>query len=187
MIPNPFFGVLFHAIGGFAAGSFYIPFKKVRDWVWEVYWLAGGHSRQNQRVVRLPNPRCGSLEGGETRVVHSRGAAERCRQMESHEHPGDQVEKEPVRWMMKGKWIPILCAAMAVAFKMCRSVTCQALEKKISLVTKQPICEIAVVGRLSNDLHAEFMVSRTYEKDTVPKWYNCGYSAGGNATRVGKG
>jgi len=39
MIPNPFFGVLFHAIGGFAAGSFYIPFKKVRGWVWE------GHAR----------------------------------------------------------------------------------------------------------------------------------------------
>ena len=35
-------GVLLHAIGGFAAGSFYIPFKKVRDWAWESYWLVGG-------------------------------------------------------------------------------------------------------------------------------------------------
>ena len=35
-------GVLLHAIGGFAAGSFYIPFKKVRNWAWESYWLAGG-------------------------------------------------------------------------------------------------------------------------------------------------
>jgi len=35
-------GVLLHAIGGFAAGSFYIPFKKVRHWAWESYWLAGG-------------------------------------------------------------------------------------------------------------------------------------------------
>ena len=42
MIPNPFLGVLFHAIGGFAAGSFYIPFKRVRGWAWETYWLAGG-------------------------------------------------------------------------------------------------------------------------------------------------
>jgi len=42
MTPNPFLGVLFHAIGGFAAGSFYIPFMKVRGWVWEVYWLTGG-------------------------------------------------------------------------------------------------------------------------------------------------
>jgi L-rhamnose-H+ transport protein len=35
-------GVLLHAIGGFAAGSFYIPFKKVRHWAWESYWLVGG-------------------------------------------------------------------------------------------------------------------------------------------------
>lgn len=35
-------GVLLHAIGGFAAGSFYIPFKKVRNWAWESYWLVGG-------------------------------------------------------------------------------------------------------------------------------------------------
>jgi L-rhamnose-H+ transport protein len=39
---NPFLGVLFHAIGGFAAGSFYIPYKKVRNWTWESYWLLGG-------------------------------------------------------------------------------------------------------------------------------------------------
>jgi L-rhamnose-H+ transport protein len=35
-------GVLFHFIGGFASGSFYIPFKRVRDWSWETHWLAGG-------------------------------------------------------------------------------------------------------------------------------------------------
>jgi L-rhamnose-H+ transport protein len=35
-------GVLLHAIGGLAAGSFYIPFKKVRNWAWESYWLVGG-------------------------------------------------------------------------------------------------------------------------------------------------
>jgi len=35
-------GVIFHFIGGFASGSFYIPFKKVRDWAWETYWLVGG-------------------------------------------------------------------------------------------------------------------------------------------------
>ncbi|MBE7489337.1 L-rhamnose/proton symporter RhaT [bacterium] len=39
---NPFLGVTLHAIGGFAAGSFYIPFKKVRQWSWETYWLVGG-------------------------------------------------------------------------------------------------------------------------------------------------
>jgi L-rhamnose-H+ transport protein len=35
-------GVLFHFIGGFASGSFYIPYKKVKRWSWESYWLVGG-------------------------------------------------------------------------------------------------------------------------------------------------
>src|SRR5258706_6095031 len=35
-------GVIFHFIGGFASGSFYIPFKKVKGWHWESYWLIGG-------------------------------------------------------------------------------------------------------------------------------------------------
>ena len=40
--PNPFLGVVLHCIGGLAAGSFYIPFKKVRKWAWESYWLVNG-------------------------------------------------------------------------------------------------------------------------------------------------
>ncbi|RAW00987.1 L-rhamnose/proton symporter RhaT [Pseudochryseolinea flava] len=35
-------GVLFHFLGGFASGSFYIPYKKVKDWSWESYWIIGG-------------------------------------------------------------------------------------------------------------------------------------------------
>jgi len=35
-------GVLLLVLGGFAAGSFYIPFKKVRNWAWESYWLVNG-------------------------------------------------------------------------------------------------------------------------------------------------
>ncbi|MBN1488594.1 MAG: L-rhamnose/proton symporter RhaT [Phycisphaerae bacterium] len=35
-------GVMLHAIGGLAAASFYLPFKRVRDWSWESYWLVGG-------------------------------------------------------------------------------------------------------------------------------------------------
>ena len=35
-------GVIFHFIGGAASGSFYIPFKKVKDWAWESYWIVGG-------------------------------------------------------------------------------------------------------------------------------------------------
>lgn len=42
MVPNPFLGVFLHGLGGLAAGSFYIPFKKVRNWAWESYWLVGG-------------------------------------------------------------------------------------------------------------------------------------------------
>lgn len=35
-------GVVFHFLGGFASGSFYMAFKKVRNWSWETYWLIGG-------------------------------------------------------------------------------------------------------------------------------------------------
>jgi len=36
------FGIIYHFIGGFASGSFYIPFKKVKGWHWESYWIVGG-------------------------------------------------------------------------------------------------------------------------------------------------
>ena len=42
MNANPLLGVFLHAIGGLAAASFYIPFKRVRKWSWESYWLTGG-------------------------------------------------------------------------------------------------------------------------------------------------
>jgi L-rhamnose-H+ transport protein len=35
-------GVIFHFIGGFASGSFYIPYKKVKGWAWESYWIIWG-------------------------------------------------------------------------------------------------------------------------------------------------
>jgi L-rhamnose-H+ transport protein len=35
-------GVFYHFIGGFASGSFYLPYKKVRGWAWESYWIVGG-------------------------------------------------------------------------------------------------------------------------------------------------
>ncbi len=35
-------GVFFHFIGGFASGSFYVPFKKVKGWAWESFWIIGG-------------------------------------------------------------------------------------------------------------------------------------------------
>src|SRR3954468_11729578 len=36
------FGIIYHFIGGFASGSFYMPYKKVRGWSWESYWIVGG-------------------------------------------------------------------------------------------------------------------------------------------------
>ena len=42
MGPNPLLGVFFHWLGGLASGSFYVPFRRVRTWAWETYWLVGG-------------------------------------------------------------------------------------------------------------------------------------------------
>jgi L-rhamnose-H+ transport protein len=39
---NPLLGVLFHWLGGLASGSFYVPYRKVKKWSWETYWLVGG-------------------------------------------------------------------------------------------------------------------------------------------------
>lgn len=35
-------GIIYHFLGGFASGSFYMPYKKVRGWHWESYWIIGG-------------------------------------------------------------------------------------------------------------------------------------------------
>ena len=35
-------GVFFHWLGGLASGSFYVPFRRVKVWAWETYWLVGG-------------------------------------------------------------------------------------------------------------------------------------------------
>jgi len=40
--PNPLLGVFFHWLGGLASGSFYVPFRRVKVWAWETYWLVGG-------------------------------------------------------------------------------------------------------------------------------------------------
>ena len=42
MAANPLVGVVYHWLGGLASGSFYVPYKGVRRWAWETYWLAGG-------------------------------------------------------------------------------------------------------------------------------------------------
>lgn len=35
-------GLLFHSLGGFASGSFYIPYRKIQVWSWESAWIVGG-------------------------------------------------------------------------------------------------------------------------------------------------
>jgi len=35
-------GIIFHFIGGFASGSFYVPFRRVSGWSWESAWIVGG-------------------------------------------------------------------------------------------------------------------------------------------------
>jgi len=42
MIANPLLGVFLCWLGGVASASFYVPFRKVRGWSWETYWLVGG-------------------------------------------------------------------------------------------------------------------------------------------------
>jgi L-rhamnose-H+ transport protein len=39
---NPVSGILLIALGSIGAASFYVPFKKVKVWAWESYWLAQG-------------------------------------------------------------------------------------------------------------------------------------------------
>ncbi len=33
---------MFHALGGVSAASFYVPYKSVKEWLWELYWIIGG-------------------------------------------------------------------------------------------------------------------------------------------------
>ncbi len=35
-------GLFFHSLGGFASGSFYIPYRKIQVWSWESAWIIGG-------------------------------------------------------------------------------------------------------------------------------------------------
>jgi L-rhamnose-H+ transport protein len=39
---NPFVGVLYHWLGGLASASNFIPFRGIKRWSWEIYWLIQG-------------------------------------------------------------------------------------------------------------------------------------------------
>jgi L-rhamnose-H+ transport protein len=42
MTSGPLLGIPLHWLGGLASGSFYVPFRGVRRWSWEIYWLLAG-------------------------------------------------------------------------------------------------------------------------------------------------
>src|SRR5579863_1807774 len=42
LAPNPPLGVFLHWLGGLASASFYVPYRRVKSWSWETYWLVGG-------------------------------------------------------------------------------------------------------------------------------------------------
>jgi L-rhamnose-H+ transport protein len=39
---NPFIGIIYHWIGGFASATNFIPFRGIKRWSWEIYWLVQG-------------------------------------------------------------------------------------------------------------------------------------------------
>jgi L-rhamnose-H+ transport protein len=39
---NPFIGVIFHWLGGLASASNFIPFRGIKRWSWEIYWIIQG-------------------------------------------------------------------------------------------------------------------------------------------------
>jgi len=42
MPSNPLLGVFFHWLGGLSSASFYVPYRGIRRWSWEIFWLTGG-------------------------------------------------------------------------------------------------------------------------------------------------
>lgn len=39
VVGNPLLGILIFMLGGLAGAVFYLPFKKVKNWAWESYWM----------------------------------------------------------------------------------------------------------------------------------------------------
>lgn len=42
MTANPMLGVFFHWLGGLSSASFYVPYKRIKLWSWEIFWITGG-------------------------------------------------------------------------------------------------------------------------------------------------
>ena len=39
---NPLIGIVYHCIGGFASATNFIPFRGIKRWSWEIYWIIQG-------------------------------------------------------------------------------------------------------------------------------------------------
>ena len=39
---NPLVGLLYHWIGGLSSATCYLPYRELKQWAWEVYWLVQG-------------------------------------------------------------------------------------------------------------------------------------------------
>lgn len=39
---NPFIGIVYHWLGGFASATNFIPFRAIKRWSWEIYWIIQG-------------------------------------------------------------------------------------------------------------------------------------------------
>ncbi len=70
---NPLAGVLLYTLGGLAGAVFYLPFKKVKNWAWESYWLVyavAGLVMVPWVLALVVSPKvCGILSGAETKVL----------------------------------------------------------------------------------------------------------------------
>ena len=42
MGPNPFIGIVYHWIGGLASATNFVPFRGIKRWSWEIYWIVQG-------------------------------------------------------------------------------------------------------------------------------------------------
>jgi len=42
MDANPLIGVFYHWLGGLSSASFYVPYRGIKRWNWEIFWLTGG-------------------------------------------------------------------------------------------------------------------------------------------------
>jgi hypothetical protein len=70
--PDPALGVILHAIGGLASASLYLPFRGIKGWSWESYWLVGGVFR-NREKSKLSNFRSLVWHGLPARVREFHG------------------------------------------------------------------------------------------------------------------